>query len=103
MQRMADKVAYWFVLAVLAVHIALLYLLPGMSLKRTVMGTLFLCWRASYNLGIGLLLRAQSNDNKLVIWAQKWKLFVSPDTGENPRPWLYSLLKTELEAKILVD
>lgn len=91
-----------FVLAVLAAQIILLYLLPG-SLKRIALGALFLFWRASYNLGIGILLRAQSNDNTLVIWAQKWKLFVNPATGDNPRPWLYKLLKNELEAKIQED
>ncbi|KAK8079821.1 phosphatidylethanolamine n-methyltransferase [Apiospora hydei] len=90
------------VLAILAAHIALLYLLPA-SVKQYVFGAVFLLWRASYNLGIGLLLRAQSNDNKLVIWAQKWKLFVNPATGENPRPWLFRLLKKELEAKIPED
>lgn len=90
------------VLAILAAHMALLYLLPA-SVKQIVFGVIFALWRASYNLGIGLLLRAQSNDNKLVIWAKKWKLFVNPATGENPRPWLYHLLKRELEAKIPED
>ncbi|KAK8010548.1 phosphatidylethanolamine N-methyltransferase [Apiospora arundinis] len=90
------------VLAILAAHIALLYFLPA-SVKQIVFGVIFALWRASYNLGIGLLLRAQSNDNKLVIWAKKWKLFVNPATGENPRPWLYRLLKRELEAKIPDD
>lgn len=90
------------VLAILATHIALLYLLPW-SLKRPVFAVTFLLWRAAYNLGIGLLLRAQSNDNKLVLWARKWKLFENPAAGHNPRPWLYRLLKTELEAKIPED
>ncbi|KAK7981825.1 phosphatidylethanolamine N-methyltransferase [Apiospora saccharicola] len=90
------------VLAILAAHIALLYFLPT-SVKQSVFAVIFLVWRASYNLGIGLLLRAQSNDKKLIIWAQKWKLFVNPATGENPRPWLYRLLKRELEAKIPED
>ncbi|KAK8128361.1 phosphatidylethanolamine n-methyltransferase [Apiospora sp. TS-2023a] len=80
----------------------LLYFLPT-SVKQSVFAVIFLVWRASYNLGIGLLLRAQSNDKKLIIWAQKWKLFVNPATGENPRPWLYRLLKRELEAKIPED
>ncbi|KAK7927999.1 Phosphatidylethanolamine [Apiospora marii] len=80
----------------------LLYFLPA-SVKQSVFAVIFLVWRASYNLGIGLLLRAQSNDKKLIVWAQKWKLFVNPATGENPRPWLYRLLKKELEAKIPED
>lgn len=90
------------VLAILAGHIALLYLLPS-SLKRPVFAAVFLVWRAAYNLGIGLLLRGQSNENKLVNWAKKWKLFEDPATGKNPRPWAYKLLKTELEAKIPED
>ncbi|KAI0132160.1 phosphatidylethanolamine N-methyltransferase [Xylariales sp. AK1849] len=90
------------VLAILAAHITLLYLLPS-SLTRPAFALIFLLWRAAYNLGIGLLLRAQSNDNKLINWAKTWKLFENPSTGRNPRPWLYKLLKNELEAKIPED
>ncbi|OTB19685.1 hypothetical protein K445DRAFT_313467 [Daldinia sp. EC12] len=90
------------VLAVLAGHILALYLLPE-SLRRPVFAVVFLFWRTSYNLGIGILLRLQSNDNKLVAWAKKWKLFENPSTGKNPRPWLYKILKRELEIKISED
>ncbi|KAI0850514.1 phosphatidylethanolamine N-methyltransferase [Daldinia vernicosa] len=90
------------VLAVLAGHILTLYLLPD-SLRRPVFAVVFLFWRTCYNLGIGILLRLQSNDNKLVAWAQKWKLFENPSTGKNPRPWLYQILKRELEIKIPED
>ncbi|OTB05495.1 hypothetical protein M426DRAFT_319759 [Hypoxylon sp. CI-4A] len=90
------------VLAVLAAHILTLYFLPA-SLKRPVFAAIFIFWRASYNLGIGILLRLQSNDNKLVAWAKEWKLFENPSTGKNPRPWLYKRLKRELEIKIPED
>ncbi|KAI1376941.1 phosphatidylethanolamine N-methyltransferase [Hypoxylon crocopeplum] len=90
------------VLAVLAVHILAFYQLPG-SVARPLFAVVYLFWRASYNLGIGILLRLQSNDNKLVAWAKKWKLFENPSTGRNPRPWLYKLLKYELETKIPQD
>ncbi|KAI1401561.1 phosphatidylethanolamine N-methyltransferase [Hypoxylon fuscum] len=90
------------VLAVLAGHILALYFLPE-SLKRPVFAAVFLFWRACYNLGIGILLRLQSNENKLVAWAKKWKFFENPATGRNPRPWLYKLLKRELEIKIPED
>lgn len=90
------------VLGVLAAHILALYFLPA-SLRRPVFAAIFLFWRASYNLGIGILLRLQSNDNKLVAWAKKWKLFENPESGKNPRPWLYKLLKRELEIKIPED
>ncbi|RYO89504.1 hypothetical protein DL764_008574 [Monosporascus ibericus] len=90
------------VLAILAAHILTLYFLPA-SLKKPAFASIFLFWRAAYNIGIGWLLRSQSNDNKLVAWAQKWKLFEDPASGKNPRPWLYELLKRELEAKIPQD
>lgn len=90
------------VLAILALHILAAYLLPP-SWKRPVFAAVFLCWRASYNLGIGLLLRIQSHHRRLITWARCWKLFESPETGNNPRPWLYKLLKRELECKIPED
>ena len=90
------------VLAILGAHILTLYFLPA-SIKKPVFAGVFLFWRAAYNLGIGVLLRLQSNENKLVAWAQKWKLFEDPASAKNPRPWLYSLLKRELEAKIPED
>jgi phosphatidylethanolamine N-methyltransferase len=90
------------VLAILALHIAAAYFLPW-SLKRPVFAAIFLFWRASYNVGIGFLLTVQSNHKLLVTWAKRWKLFENPATGKNPRPWLYKLLKHELEAKIPVD
>ncbi|ROW02082.1 hypothetical protein VSDG_02446 [Cytospora chrysosperma] len=90
------------VFVILALHILLAYLLPA-QFKKPVMAAVFLLWRASYNLGIGLLLHEQSNYKLMVTWAKRWKLFVNPSTGDQPRPWLYSLLKKELEAKIPED
>lgn len=90
------------VLAILAFHIAAAYHLPA-NLKRPVFAAIFLFWRAAYNVGIGYLLNVQSNHRLLVTWAKKWKLFENPATGDNPRPWLYNLLKRELEAKIPED
>lgn len=90
------------VLVILALHIAAAYYLPA-SLKRPVFAAIYLCWRAAYNVGIGYLLRVQSNHTLLVRWAKKWKLFENPSTGKNPRPWLYRLLKRELETKIPED
>ncbi|KAF4635945.1 hypothetical protein G7Y89_g2152 [Cudoniella acicularis] len=90
------------VLAVLALHILTLYLLPT-SLKRPVFAVIFLFWRGCYNVGIGWLLHIQSNHKRLIAWAKRWNLFENPKTGKNPRPWLYNLLKTELETKIPED
>lgn len=90
------------VLAILALHILAAYLLPA-NLKRPVFAVIFISWRAAYNVGIGYLLNIQSNHLLLVTWAKKWKLFENPSTGDNPRPWLYGVLKRELEAKIPAD
>jgi phosphatidylethanolamine N-methyltransferase len=90
------------VLAILALHILAAYFLPT-GYKRPVFAALFLFWRACYNVGIGILLHIQSRHRRLITWAQRWKLFEHPSTGNNPRPWLYKLLKRELEAKIPED
>ena len=90
------------VLAILVYLIALAYMLPA-EWKRPVFAATFLFWRASYNIGIGVLLHIQSHHLRLVTWARRWKLFENPKTGKNPRPWLYNLLKRELEAKIPED
>ncbi|KAK0718343.1 phospholipid methyltransferase-domain-containing protein [Lasiosphaeria miniovina] len=90
------------VLLILALHIWAAYALPA-NLKRPVFAVVFLFWRASYNVGIGYLLTVQSKYKLLVTWARRWRLFENPETGANPRPWLYSLLKGELEAKIPED
>jgi phosphatidylethanolamine N-methyltransferase len=90
------------VIGILALHMLAAYLLPA-GWKRPVVAILFLCWRASYNIGIGVLLHIQSNHRRLITWARRYKLFENPKTGNNPRPWLYKLLKRELEAKIPED
>ncbi|UNI21611.1 Phosphatidylethanolamine N-methyltransferase [Purpureocillium takamizusanense] len=90
------------VLGILALHILAAYMLPA-GWKRPVFALIFLCWRAAYNVGIGVLLHIQSHHRRLITWARRWKLFEDPKTGRNPRPWLYRLLKRELEAKIPED
>jgi phosphatidylethanolamine N-methyltransferase len=90
------------VIAILCLHVLTLYLLPG-SFKRPIFAIIFLFWRGCYNIGIGYLLQIQSNHRRLVTWAKKWSLFEDPKTGKNPRPWLYKLLKRELETKIPDD
>jgi len=87
------------VLAILGLHVLTLYLLPEI-LKQPVFAILFLFWRGCYNVGIGYLLHIQSHHRRLVAWAKRWNLFVNPSTGKNPRPWLYMLIKRELETKI---
>lgn len=100
--REPKNVSDGIVLVILALQIVLAYVLPA-EFKKPVLAAVFIFWRASYNVGIGLLLRAQSNHNLMVTWAKRWKLFVNPATGDNPRPRLYHFLKHELEAKIPQD
>lgn len=90
------------VLAILAFLILAAYALPA-EWKRPAFAVTFLFWRACYNIGIGILLHIQSHHRRLITWARTWKLFENPTTGKNPRPWLYKLLKRELEAKIPED
>ncbi|KAK5998605.1 Phosphatidylethanolamine N-methyltransferase [Cladobotryum mycophilum] len=100
--RQPKNISDVIVLGILALHILLAYFLPA-EWKRIVFALVFLFWRASYNVGIGVLLHIQSHHRRLITWAKRWKLFENPETGNNPRPWLYNLLKRELEAKIPED
>ncbi|KAI0966845.1 phospholipid methyltransferase-domain-containing protein [Xylaria arbuscula] len=100
--RQPKNVGDIFVLAVLAAHILALYALPSPQ-RKYIFAAIYLFWRAAYNVGIGILLRWQSNDNTLVAWAQKWQLFEPPSTRKNPRPWLYNLLKRDTETEIHSD
>ena len=90
------------VVAVLALHIVVVYYLRS-SFRVPVIGIAFLFWRGCYNAGIGYLLHLQSKDRRMVFWAKKIRLFANPKTGENPRPWLYNLIKREMETKIPED
>ena len=100
--RQPKNISDALVLGVLFLHALLAYLLPS-GWKRPVFALIFLIWRAAYNVGIGLLLNRQSNHRRMITWAHRWKLFENPKDGNNPRPWLYNLLKRELEAKIPED
>ncbi|KAI9649893.1 phosphatidylethanolamine N-methyltransferase [Ciborinia camelliae] len=100
--RQPKNLSDLIVLVILALHIFALYALP-ISLKRPVFAVIFLFWRGCYNVGIGYLLHIQSHHKRMVAWAKKWNLFENPNTGKNPRPWLYNLIKTELETKIPED
>ncbi|CAO2654629.1 Nn.00g113620.m01.CDS01 [Neocucurbitaria sp. VM-36] len=90
------------VLAVLAGLIFTLYVLPK-SARIPVFAAIFLFWRAAYNAGIGWLLDAQSKHNRLVLWAKNSCIFEKPNTGKNPHPTIYKLIKREMETKIPTD
>ncbi|KAF2727628.1 phosphatidylethanolamine N-methyltransferas-like protein [Polyplosphaeria fusca] len=90
------------VLAVLAGLIFTLYILPPAA-RIPTFAVIFLFWRAAYNAGIGWLLKHQSNHNRLVLWAKNSRIFENPETGQNPYPTIYKLLKREMETKIPND
>lgn len=90
------------VLGVLALHFLTLYLLPA-SWRIPVFAATFLLWRGCYNVGIGYLLYIQSNHRRLVTWAKRLRIFVDPRSGENPHPFMYRIIKRELETKIPKD
>jgi phosphatidylethanolamine N-methyltransferase len=90
------------VIAILGLHVLTLYMLPGF-LKQPIFAIIFLFWRGCYNVGIGYLLHIQSHHRRLIAWAKRWNLFVNSNTGKNQRPWLYKLMKRELETKIPED
>ncbi|KAL2438696.1 Phosphatidylethanolamine N-methyltransferase [Exophiala dermatitidis] len=90
------------VLAILALHILLAWILPS-PYKRPTLAAIFLFWRAAYNIGIGYLLHMQSHHKTLVRWARKSKLFPVASNGENPHPRLRAFIKRELETKIPED
>ncbi|KAK2066967.1 hypothetical protein P8C59_000742 [Phyllachora maydis] len=100
--RQRKNASDMIVLAILGLHILAAWLLPG-DWKHSVFATVFLFWRASYNIGIGYLLKVQSDRKQLVAWASRWKLFETPASEKKPRPWLSRVLKSELEAKIEAD
>ena len=81
---------------------AVWYFLPQ-AYRIPVFAVIFLFWRMCYNAGIGWLLHIQSHHKRLVAWAKKSKIFEKPETGNNPYPFLYQLLKQEMEAKIPQD
>ncbi|OJJ51184.1 hypothetical protein ASPZODRAFT_333962 [Penicilliopsis zonata CBS 506.65] len=90
------------VLAILGIHILLLWLLPQAA-RVPVAAVVYLFWRTGYNAGIGWLLHNQSHHKTLVRWAEKTKIFVNPATGKNPHSKLYAWIKQELETKIPED
>ena len=87
------------VLATLGILIIGCYLAPS-NVRIPLYAIIFLFWRVCYNVGIGYLLHIQSKHRRLVAWAKNSKIFINPDTGLNPHPRLYQILRQEMETKI---
>lgn len=90
------------ILGVLGIHLLALWLLPA-GARIPFFAVVFLFWRAGYNVGIGWLLKEQSENLKLVNWARKSHVFEDPAKGKNPHKQLYALIKREMETKIPED
>ncbi|KAL8925788.1 MAG: hypothetical protein Q9208_003285 [Pyrenodesmia sp. 3 TL-2023] len=96
------NISDFIVLATLGTLILGCYFSPS-SIRVPLYATIFLFWRACYNVGIGYLLHIQSHHIKLIAWAKRWRIFVDPKTGNNPHPMLYNILRREMETKIPKD
>ncbi|KAI7867561.1 phospholipid methyltransferase-domain-containing protein [Spinellus fusiger] len=90
----------WFekiCLLIMAFEIGLLFFLPLWA-SRTLLMVLFAFWRIAYNVGLGYLLKRQSEHRWLVRQARKYKLF---DQKANPK--LYAWLEDQLSMKMGKD
>ncbi|KAK6441014.1 phosphatidylethanolamine N-methyltransferase [Oleoguttula sp. CCFEE 5521] len=90
------------IVTVLLYLCGLLYFLPT-RLRIPTFAVIFLFWRLCYNGGIGWLLHVQSNHKRLTLWAKRSDIFEKPDSGRNPYPFVYKLLKQEMRTKIPND
>ncbi|EPB92570.1 hypothetical protein HMPREF1544_00583 [Mucor circinelloides 1006PhL] len=81
-------------LATLLFEIALLFLLPR-KVSQYLFLAIFLFWRLAYNVGLGALLKYQSDSRGLVKLAKKYRIFEDPRS----RKWL----KTQLSMKMHQD
>ncbi|CAO3642246.1 unnamed protein product [Mucor hiemalis] len=84
-------------LATLLVEISLLFLLPR-HIAQYFFIAVFLFWRLAYNLGLGILLKEQSDSRLLVKWAKHYKIF-----DEKANPKTYKWLKYQLSLKMKND
>ncbi|KAG0230313.1 phosphatidylethanolamine N-methyltransferase [Actinomortierella wolfii] len=84
-------------LAVMGFQILLFFTL-NTSIKRWLFLVLFIFWRASYNAGLGYLLKLQSERRGLVAWAREKGIFDKTRGGG----W-YDWLKEELSCKMQDD
>ncbi|KAG2205387.1 hypothetical protein INT47_007172 [Mucor saturninus] len=80
-----------------AVEISLLFILPRQTAQYFFL-FLFLFWRVAYNVGLGILLKNQSESKNLVRLAKKLKIF-----DEKAHPKLTKWLKNQLSTKMGSD
>ncbi|KAK9767125.1 phosphatidylethanolamine N-methyltransferase [Basidiobolus ranarum] len=93
-----EKSAFdYFTLGVLCFQAFLFFVLPS-EFRKYFFLVVFLLWRAAYNLGLGLLLKYQSDKRGLVSLARKKGIFDADKGGK-----YYTWIKKELTAKMGKD
>ena len=83
-------------LATISVEISLLFILPR-HVAQYFFLVLFLFWRLGYNLGLGILLKNQSDTRRLVHLAKKYELF-DPHTNPKTCKWLKEQLGMKMNS-----
>ncbi|KAG2173606.1 hypothetical protein INT43_005024 [Umbelopsis isabellina] len=86
-----------FTLGVMGFEIFLFFVLPD-AVRRYLFLVLFAFWRLSYNFGLGVLLKYQSDSRGLVNLAKKYKVF---DAKRNPK--VHNWLKYQFTRKMGQD
>lgn len=84
----------WITLGTMAIEIGLFFVLPVWA-KRFLFLFVFFFWRLAYNVGLGYLLKYQSDSRGLVRLAKKYQLF---DREANPTA--YHWLQRQLSIKM---
>jgi phosphatidylethanolamine N-methyltransferase len=84
----------WITLGTMAIEIGLFFVLP-LWLKRLAFIFIFFFWRFAYNVGLGYLLKLQSDSRGLVRLAKRYNAF---DVDKNPRA--YHWFKKQLSIKM---
>ncbi|KAF7723905.1 phosphatidylethanolamine N-methyltransferase [Apophysomyces ossiformis] len=83
----------WITLGTMAIEITLFFILPS-HVKQILFIGIFAFWRLAYNVGLGILLKYQSDHRGLVRWAKKHRLF----DPSNPKTcqWLQQQLSMKM-------
>lgn len=94
-----EKKSFFDILTLLTItiEISLLFILPR-HIAQYFFLFLFLFWRIAYNLGLGILLKNQSESRHLVRLAKKYKIF-----DDKAHPKLSKWLKVQLSIKMNSD
>ncbi|CAB4392806.1 unnamed protein product [Rhizophagus irregularis] len=86
-----------FTFTVIGCQVILFFVLPA-STSRWLFLLLFFFWRFAYNVGLGIILKYQSDKRGVVLWIKRNKFF---DKEKNKK--LYLFLKKELSTKMGSD